>query len=565
MNFNWSLAQADPATSARLAAEANVSPLLAQCLMNRGFRNGADAAEFLDPKLRHLADPFLLPNMDKAVARLLAARARGELVVIFGDYDVDGVTSTALLFESLSALGWKLKYYLPSRLTEGYGLTQEAVAACVKDFSRFLLLAVDCGSTATGPIAWLKTQGIDVIVLDHHQVSDPAPDAVALVNPQLGARFHELCSAGLAFKLAHALAKQMRADGEAAALAFDIRQHLDLAALGTVADLVPLTGESRILVHAGLPRLDVTPRAGLCALKTVAKSTIPIGVQQVGFQLGPRLNAAGRLLDAGEALRLLLTADKAEAEAIAVSLDGRNRQRQEIERAICEEALEIVRRRFEAARDYVIVEGSSSWHIGVVGIVASRVLQKFYRPTIIFGGDNGAWRGSGRSIDGFDLAATLGDCREFLLRHGGHAMAAGLSMEAAKIDSFRARINELARSILKPEQLRPTLALDAATTLDELTLARVEELARLEPCGMMNPAVRVALRGVAHQQPPQRMGRENQHVKFRVTDGRRMLEAVWWNCGEAPLPKIRFDLAVTPTINEYNGRRTVQLKVLDWQ
>jgi single-stranded-DNA-specific exonuclease len=565
MKFRWSLASARPAESASLAASAKISPLLAQCLINRGFVDPEAAGRFLEPRLRDLDDPFLLPNMDRAARRLLQARGQNQTVVIFGDYDVDGVTSTALLFEALTALGWKLKYYLPSRLDEGYGLTLEAVEACVKLFSPGLLLAVDCGSTAVASIQWLNTQGIDVIVLDHHQVSDPPPPAIALVNPRLGTQFHELCSAGLAFKLLHALLKQMRTDGVAAALDFDLRPFLDLTALGTVADIVPLVGENRILVHVGLQHLEATKRIGLCALKTVANVGERIGVYEVGFQLGPRLNAAGRLQDAEEALRLLLAKGRLEAEELARSLDTRNRERQEIERAICDEALAVVRERFRPEVDYVIVEGSDSWHIGVVGIVASRVLQQFHRPTIIFGGDGDAWRGSGRSIEGFDLAAALRDCSELLLRHGGHAMAAGLSMEGLKIDSFRARLNDLARNSLKPEQLQPSIALDAETTFDQLTVERVDELKRLEPCGSQNAPVRLAARGVTHHQPPERMGREKQHVKLRLTDGRGYAEAVWWNCGDALLPPDPFDLAFIPAVNEYKGRRSLQLKVVDWR
>ena len=561
----WRLATARPDACARLAAEANVSPLLAQCLINRGINDGASAEQFLEPKLRALADPFLIPGMEKAVERLLAARASGEMVLIFGDYDVDGVTSTAMLYETLSALGWTVKYYLPSRLDEGYGLSQEAVENCVKLFSRFLLLAVDCGSTSVESARWLKGLGVDVVVVDHHQVSIPPPDAAALVNPRLGTAFHELCSAGLAFKLAHALLKRLRATGVAAAEQYDLRQHLDLVALGTVADFVPLIGENRIFTHVGLGFLDATQRPGLRALKTVARVAPPVGAYQVAFQLGPRLNAAGRLEDAEAALRLLLSTNASEADSLARNLDERNRQRQEIERAICVEALEAVKARFSVERDYVIVEGRDAWHIGVVGIVASRTLQQFHRPTIIFGGDGAAWRGSGRSIEGFDLAAALRQCEGLLLRHGGHAMAAGLSMNAANLDAFRTQLNDLARASLKPEQLSPTLALDAETTLAEMTLERAGELARLEPCGMMNPPARLLARNVSHQQPPQRIGKEQQHVKFRLSAGGRTLEAVWWNCRDAALPKIRFDVAFTPSVNEYNGLRAPQLKVLGWR
>ena len=403
-------------------------------------------------------------------------------------------------------------------------------------------------------------------MLDHHQVSVPPPAAVALVNPRLGEPpGPEFCSAGLAFKLAHALVKQLRESGEPAAVKYDLRQHLDLVALGTIADLVPLTGENRIFASAGLERLTATRRPGLMALKTVAQCPSPIGSYEVGFQLGPRLNAAGRLEDAEEALRLLLAGGAAEAEPIARSLDARNRERQQIERAMAEEVITAVRARFNREKDFVIVEGNGAWHIGVVGIVASRVVKRFYRPTIIMGGDGALWRGSGRSIEGFDLAAALRSCDGLLTRHGGHSMAAGVTAQPARVDEFRARLNELARLALKPEQLEPSLKLDGEVVGPDLTLELVEQLAGLAPTGQGNPPVQWLMRGLILRQPPQRMGRESQHVKWRLSDGRADLEAVWWNGGQAPMPEGRFDLAFTPTINEYQGRRSVQLRVLDWR
>jgi single-stranded-DNA-specific exonuclease len=345
----------------------------------------------------------------------------------------------------------------------------------------------------------------------------------------------------------------------------DLRRHLDLVALGTIADLVPLTGENRIFASAGLERLTTTPRPGLIALKTVAQCPSPVGGYEVAFQLAPRLNAAGRLEDAEESLRLLLAPDAAAAGPLALGLDQRNRQRQEIERAIADEVMAAVLARFDRKKDFVIVEGRASWHIGVVGIVASRVVKRFHRPTVILGGDGPLWRGSGRSIEGFDLAAALRSCDDLLERHGGHSMAAGVTVRPAQVDPFRRRLNELARLSLKPEDLEPCLRLDGRVAGADLTLARVEELAALAPAGQGNPPVQWTLEGLGHHRPPRRMGRENQHVKLVLTDGRAVFEAVWWNCGGAPLPEGRFDLAFTPTINEYNGVRSVQLRVLDWR
>ena len=578
MKYRWSLAAAQPAAANFLAQELKIGSLLAQCLLNRGLSDPELVQCFLEPRLKHLADPFLLPNMDIAVNRLFCALERGERLVIFGDYDVDGVTATALLTEVLSALGWKVEYYLPHRMDEGYGLSRAGVVNCLKKFPVTLFLAVDCGSNAVESIGSLQDQGVDVLVFDHHQVSCPPPKAAALVNPHLqrsssasgattssGRSFHELCSVGLAFKLAHALVKRGRETGLAPAKEFDLRPYLELVALGTIADLVPLTGENRILVGIGLQYLNRTQRPGLLALKEVAQIARPIAGYEVGFQLAPRLNAAGRLENALEALHLLLSRERAEALDLARRLDAHNRERQQIERNIATEVIGAMRGRFDAAKDFVIVEGQLIWHVGVVGIVASRVLHEFYRPTIILGGDAEEWRGSGRSIDGFDLAAALRECSDLLVRHGGHAMAAGLAIHPNKIDEFRLRLNELARRTLKPEQLQPTLRLDAEVAPGDVTFERVAELGKLQQTGMGNPPVQFLIRNVTHQRPPQRMGQEKKHAKLWITDGAATCEAVLWGIADAPLPADHFDLAFSPQLNEFNGTSSIQLKVLDWR
>jgi single-stranded-DNA-specific exonuclease len=369
---------------------------------------------------------------------------------------------------------------------------------------------------------------------------------------------------GLSFKLAHALVKHGRLHELPGAIDYDLRPLLDLVALGTVADVVPLCRENRILVRAGLARLEVTRRPGLVALKRVARVLGKASTYQVGFQLGPRLNAAGRLETAEVALSLLLANEEQPAQSLARQLDDWNRERQELERNITEEALAAVRNRSTAELDHVLVEGQAPWHIGVVGIVASRVLQEFHRPTIILGGDGEDWRGSGRSIEGFDLAAALRHCHDLLLRHGGHAMAAGLTLRPEQLDPLRRRLNDLARRTLRPEFLQPALRLDAEVTMKDLSMTRLLELAQLEHTGMGNPPVHVVLRGITHARPLQRMGAEKKHAKLWVTDGGQVMEAVLWSVGDGPLPVGRFDLACAPQINEFDGTRSVQLKVLDW-
>ena len=569
MRYRWLVAPSQPILVGELSRRLNISPLLAQCLLNRGLKHAVEIEKFLAPRLKNLADPFLLPGMAPAVERLLVALERGESLVIFGDYDVDGVTSTTLLLDALQKLGWKADAYLPHRMDEGYGLSRDGVENCLKKYPVNLLLAVDCGSTAVETILWLRERGVEVLVFDHHQVSDPPPVATALVNPQLAGEnepcFRELCSVGLSFKLVHALLKRGRQLGLAGMAEFDLKTYLDLVALGTVADLVPLTGENRILVTAGLEKLNTSQRPGLMALKEIAQTPANISVMDVGFQLAPRLNASGRLETAEESLHLLRAETREEAMPLAQNLDAHNRERQTIERGIVKEVIGIVRAKFNAETDFVIIEGQLPWHIGVVGIVASRVLSEFYRPTIIIGGDGEVWRGSGRSIAGFDLAAALRQCGDLLIKHGGHAMAAGLTIAPDKIDEFRQRMNGLVRQSLQAESFLAPLRLDAEVKLNELDLKVLEELDQLKPTGQGNPGLQFAANKLTHSRPLQRIGAEKQHVKMWVTDGAAKLEAVWWNAGAAPMPEGTFDLAFAPSINEFNGRTSIQLKVLDWR
>lgn len=571
MKYRWLIAEPDPVRNRPLETQLGISPLLAHCLIQRNLADPEAARLFLEPRLKSLADPFLLPGMDRAVERLFAARSRGERLVIFGDYDVDGVTSTTLLETSLTRLGWEVVHYLPHRMDEGYGLSQTGVENCLARFPVTLLLAVDCGSTAFDQICWLRDRGVDVIVLDHHQVSDPPPPAVALVNPQLVSEdvhhARALCSAALAFKLLHAVVRTGR-DLEPALFAdFDLKPFLDLVALGTVADLVPLRGENRILVSAGLKRLETTERPGLVALKEVAQTRSPIGVYEVGFQLGPRLNAAGRLETAESALELLLAENMEDALPLAQALDATNRERQAIEKKMSDDAVSLVRSKFQPEQDFVIVEGAVEWHIGVVGIVAARVLREFYRPTIILGGDNTFWRGSGRSVPGFDLAAALRECGDLLEKHGGHAMAAGVTLQPDRLDQLRSRLNEAARRALDLGNLRPELRLDAQIALSDLTVDRVRELMRLEPFGQGNPALQFVIPRLTLAAPPQKLGKDQQHWKFRLTDGRISIEALWWGAvvaGES-IPRGTFDVAGVPQVEQFRGRTSVRLKFLDWR
>ncbi len=570
MKYRWQLCSEGDSSAKVRAEEWGVSPLLAHCMMNRGVDSPSRARAFLSPRLSDLSDPFLLPDMQKAVVRLFRARDEGETLTAFGDYDVDGLSSVALLALAMRELGWKLNCYIPHRIDEGYGLSRDAIENCLRQHPTRLVLAVDCGSTSAAVVGELSEKGVDVIVLDHHQIGSPVPQALALVNPQAGPQNGEadsraLCSAGLAFKLLHALVKEGRQRGCPQMASFDVRPYLDLVALGTVADLVPLTGENRILAAAGLECLSRSERAGLVALKQKARVGPIVKAQDVSFLLAPRLNAAGRLESASASLEMLMCETALEASALVEQLEGSNRSRQEMEREIAAQVFQRIRARGSERMDRVIVEGDPAWHIGVVGIVAARVMREFNRPTIICGGDGASLRGSGRSVEGFDLVATLHGCADLLSSHGGHAMAAGVSLLPENLDALRSRLDESAREALPGVPLAPALRLDASSNLFDMTLRQMEDLERLQPIGQGNPPVQLLFPGLRLHRAIQRMGREGQHAKLVVTDGVCTAEAIMWQVADADLPHDEFDLAAAPQINEYHGRRSVQLKVLDWR
>ena len=372
-------------------------PCITRLLQRKGLRNDEQATDFLRPRLRQLSDPFLLPHMRAAVDRILRAIDHRERIVLYGDYDVDGVTSLALLHEMLSAYGTAPAFFLPSRMEEGYGLSAEGIERCFQAHQPQLLIALDCGTGSCAEVAEIRARGADVIVLDHHEPKGALPDCIAVVNPKAtdDCAFRYLCSVGIVFKLCHALLKtQPLAD-------FDLRRRLDLVALGTVADIVPLEAENRILVHHGAREIARRRLLGLGELMDVAAVRPPIVTEQIGFRLGPRLNAAGRLTTAEKRLRLLLTSDAAEATALASELDGQNRERQNVEREIVPQAEARICGR-ELSEASAIVLGERGWHPGVLGIVASRIARRFHRPTIIIGFDEtGLGKGSGRSITGF--------------------------------------------------------------------------------------------------------------------------------------------------------------------
>jgi single-stranded-DNA-specific exonuclease len=529
---------------------------LAQVLANRGYRDAETASRFLNPQLRQLGDPFDLPEMTLAVDRILAAIKKKERIVIYGDYDVDGVTSSALLQRVLHAAGATVTSFLPHRMDEGYGLSPDGIARCLKEREPQLLVAVDCGTSSVREIADLRKHQIDTIVLDHHEPPEQLPRCVALVNPKRldGSPLGALASVGVSFKLAHALLKHDRQLSER----IDLREHLDLVAVGTVADIVPLTGENRILVRTGLERLPHTQKIGLRALMDVANVPDKVGPYHIGFRIGPRLNAAGRLSDATAALELLLTDDAARARELAGLLNDHNAERQRIEGRIVDEAIAMARAH---ESDRVLVLAKDGWHVGVIGIVASRVQQEFHKPTVVIGIEDGMGKGSCRSVGGFSIVGALQHCAALLERFGGHEMAAGLSVNAGKIDELRRALNEFAATTLKDDDLHQHVRIDAVVKLDDLDAEFFEQLERVEPCGPDNPTPVFAVEGVRLQGAPRVVGKN--HLRFNVTDGDTSAQAIWWGMGDFEFPRDGFDVAFTPELNEFRGVENVQLKVRD--
>lgn len=557
MNARWILPPPpsceEAALGASLAREFACPAAMAGIFAHRSLGHPGGSTDFLLPRLKRLGNPFDLPDMKAAVDRTLAAMDRRERIVLYGDYDVDGVTSLALLARLLKAYGAAPETFLPSRMDEGYGLSADGVARCVAALHPHLLIAVDCGTSAAAEIQELTAQGVDVVVIDHHECPARLPRCTALVNPKRdGGDYQYLCSAGLVFKFCHALLKTRPLPG------FDLREGLDLVALGTVADIVPLTGENRVLVQKGLEVMAETIWPGLRALMEVAQVSIPLTPGDVGFKLGPRLNASGRLGAAAASLELLLTDDPLRAHTLALELDAQNRDRQRVEKETLEQALGQVA--FDPARDAAIVVGGSGWHPGVLGIVASRLCRQHHRPTFVIGFDEeGSGKGSGRSIAGFSLVEALRQCSHLLDKFGGHEMAAGLSLRQERFEDFREAFQLFARTRLSAEDLLPRVLLDAEVDFRDIDLNFLAIHERLQPFGMSNPQPLFLARGVAPLAPPVVL--KEKHLRLSLGQCGTRREALFFNGASDPLPRPPWDIAFRIERNEWRGRVNVQIQI----
>jgi len=557
----WIIPPPDGVASRALIDTLGISPLTAAVLVARGAQTFDEAGAALNQEGGTCPDPFLLSGMEHAVDRLRQAVVNRERIVVYGDYDVDGACATALYLGLFNALGHSAEFYIPQRLKEGYGLNLDAVRR-IAAAGTSLLITADCGTTSHGEIAAAHSLGIDVIVTDHHLTSDRLPDAVAILNPckaESGYPFPGLCSGGLAYKVATAYAIKHGTPG------WDPDSQLDLVALSTIADVAPLQDENRRFVHRGLRAMSTSERPGLQALKTVAGVDGECTVGTVGYTLAPRINAAGRLGDAADAVRLLLTQEPEEARALAGLLDRMNRERQQIEERLLSEAIEMVEKKRTTEASHAIVLASRSWHPGVVGIAASRIVERYHRPAVLIAlNESGLGRGSARSLPGINICDAIAHGREHLEGFGGHAAAAGLSIREERIPAFRAcfeaAIEELGRGLPCPR-----LRCDAELELSGLLPKMVRELARLGPFGAGNPEPTLVFRRL-RVTSAKMIGQH--HLKLTVR-GRQgpVMHAIGFGMGslesrgcsmEAPV-----DLACALDINSYNGTEAVQFRLKD--
>ncbi|WP_199425662.1 single-stranded-DNA-specific exonuclease RecJ [Thermaerobacillus caldiproteolyticus] len=554
----WDVKHPDVDKSNELAKQLNIAPLVASLLVNRGVDTVKEAEVFLSPMKQPFHDPFLLDGMEQAVARIQQAVQSNERILVFGDYDADGVSSTTVMVSALKEIGAIVDFYIPNRFTEGYGPNKTAFC-WAKEQGFSLIITVDTGIAAIDEVALANELGIDVIITDHHEPGPTLPDAYAIIHPKKPGStypFRELAGVGVAFKVAHALLG-------------DVPRHLlDVVAIGTIADLVSLTGENRLLVAQGLEQLQATTRIGLQALlKQCGIQTKELNEETIGFVIAPRINAVGRLGGADPAVRLLMTEDQDEARMLAKEMDELNRERQRLVAEMAEEAAQMVNEQFPPSEHKVLVVAKEGWNPGVVGIVASRLVEQFYRPTIVLSLDpeKGIAKGSARSIHGFDIFTQLSACRDILPHFGGHPMAAGMTLSIEHVDELRQRLNTLANDILTDDDFIPMTTIDVKCSVSDLTLTAAEQLQKLAPFGVDNPKPLILIEDVSIQ-TIRRIGADQSHVKAVFEQDGATIESVGFGYGylyDEIAPDAKVSVVGELSINEWNHIRKPQLMLCD--
>ncbi|MFC1594392.1 single-stranded-DNA-specific exonuclease RecJ [Candidatus Omnitrophota bacterium] len=552
----WKIATANPILQARLAQSLDIHPAISQVLANRGIATVKEAESFLNADMAALHDPFELEDMHRVVDRIKKAKVKKENVLIVSDYDADGVTSCAVLTLLLRKIGIDADYYIPHRVDEGYGIS-EKVMRYAQEKKIHVMLCLDCGISNFQELKELKERKVDVIIIDHHRpINDTLPVAFGIINPKKSScayPFEDLASVGLVYKLVQAF------------FGDDLREYLDLVAVGTVADVMSLRGENRILVKEGLEQLNTTERIGLKALmdaSSLKKKKIVPGL--ISFVIGPRINASGRVDSAEKALRLLLSDDAQEAKSLAAELNTYNRTRQKIEADILKEALNQVEHQVNFRDHFVIVLSQKDWHIGVLGIVASKISDRFYRPTIIISLDKEVGKGSARSIERFHIFDAISEVSDTLLGFGGHKYAAGITIAHDKVDSFREAINAVAKTKLSQDDLFPVLKIDAQIPLNMLGMEVAYAIERLAPFGIGNPTPVFCSRNLTLKSEPVIVGRDT--IKFWVTDGKRTAQAIGFGMGDTfdmVAKSEMLDLAYAVSIDTWAAEPQIQLEIKD--
>lgn len=560
----WFIREQNSALSRDIARALNISPLVSQVLINRGIDSPEQAGLFLSARLADLHSPFLMKDMDRAVGRVLTALAQKEKICICGDYDVDGITATALLMLFLRDAGADVLFYIPSRITEGYGLNSAAVNK-IRQQGAQLIITVDCGISDVEPVAYANTLGIDVIVTDHHEPPDVLAPALALLNPkQPGCPFpfKGLAGVGVAFNLVMALRKQMRDQGLWQGNEPNLKKYLDLVAVGTIADIVPMVDENRILVKNGLDVIAEGSRPGLRALKQVSGiATGAVTSTMVGYRLAPRMNASGRISDAEMSVRLLLAGEYEEALSLARRIDEENTRRQQIERAILSNARSMIQT--DTGIPASLVLSSPDWHPGVVGLCASRLCEEFNRPAILIAIDaaRGEGRGSARSIQGFDMYGAIKQCAALLKAFGGHKDAAGLTVSVKDIDAFVEKFNKIVQQEFSVRDFSPVVTIDAEIPLSQLSTDILEEIESLAPFGPSNPEPVFCSQDIKFYSS---MIVGNGHLKLKIKEDSRFFDAIGFNMASRySLKDETIRLAFVPQFNIFNGERLIQLNLRD--
>ncbi len=559
-NKRWKIREADPELVKRLQQALNIHPALCELLVQRGIHDFDSAKHFFRPQLEDLHDPWLMKDMGKAVDRILAAFDADEKILVFGDYDVDGTTSVACMYQFLKGLHDEVEFYVPHRYREGYGVSKAGIDYA-KENNISLIISLDCGIKSVELIAYAKQLGIDFIVCDHHLPDKQLPAAVAILNPKqvdCGYPYKELCGCGVGFKLISALTLTLGLEAEAAT------QFLDLVATAIAADIVPITGENRVLAFFGLQKVNENPNLGIRALIELSGLSGPLQISNLVFMIAPRVNAAGRMDDARKAVQLFIADTYEEALEYGKLLHSDNTDRKEADISITAEALELIRNNPDWAQRKSTLVFQEHWHKGVVGIVASRLIEHHYRPTIVLTRSGEYAAGSARSVPGFNLYEAIHACREHLLGYGGHFAAAGMTLELTQVDAFREKFEAVVAATIQPELLVPEIEIDAAIALKDITWPFYNIMSQMEPFGPENLRPVFICRGVSDTGGSRIV--KDQHIKFSVRQGATTISGIGFNLAEKfPLLQLQkeVDVVFRIDINEWNGERSLQIRVLD--